>query len=136
MSDQTPPPPPLPGGANPYAATPQPMSPADEKLWAILVHVGSLVLSWSGLGWLVALIGYLVLKDRGPFVRAHTATALNFHLTMLIAYIVGVVLIIVFVGFLVIAAVSVVIIVFGIIAALAANRGEYYEYPISIKFVS
>jgi uncharacterized Tic20 family protein len=25
--------------------------------------------------------------------------------------------------------------VFGIIAALAANRGEYYKYPLSIEFV-
>ena len=40
-----------------------------------------------------ALIGYLVLKDRGPFVRAHTATALNFQLTLLIAYVVGGILI-------------------------------------------
>ena len=27
-------------------------------------------------------------RKRGPFVRAHTATALNFQLTMLIAYLV------------------------------------------------
>jgi len=27
-------------------------------------------------------------------------------------------------------------VVFGILAALAANRGEYYTYPLSIKFVN
>ena len=79
MTDQTPPPPPVDG--NPYASsTPQPMSPADEKLWSILIHIGGIVF-----GFLAPLIGYLVLKDRGPFVREHTATALNFQLTMLIA---------------------------------------------------
>jgi len=26
-------------------------------------------------------------------------------------------------------------IVFGILAAMAANRGEYYRYPLSIEFV-
>ena len=51
---------------NPYAAPgpQQPMSPADEKLWATLTHVGSIFLSI-----LAPLIAYLVLKDRGPFVR-------------------------------------------------------------------
>ena len=60
MSDApTPPPEPIPGGT--------PMNPADEKLWATLIHVGGIVF-----GFLPALIGYIVLKDRGPFIRAST----------------------------------------------------------------
>ena len=107
------------------------MSPADEKLWAILVHVGGIVF-----GVLPALIGYLVLKDRGPFIRAHTATALNFQLTMLIGYLIGVVTVLLLVGIFILIAVWILTIVFGILAAIAANRGEYYTYPLSIKFVS
>src|SRR5690554_102229 len=38
--------------------------PSDEKLWATLVHIGGIFF-----GPIPALIGYLVLKDRGPFVR-------------------------------------------------------------------
>ncbi len=113
------------------AAAPQPMNPADERLWATLVHVGGIFFSF-----VPALIGYLVLKDRGPFVRAHTATALNFQLTLLIASFVGWVLTIVVIGFVILAAVWVVNIVFSIIAAIAANKGEWYTYPMSIKFVS
>lgn len=113
------------------AAAPQPMNPADERLWATLVHVGGIFFSF-----VPALIGYLVLKDRGPFVRAHTATALNFQLTLLIASFVGWVLTIVVIGFVILAAVGVVNIVFSIIAAIAANKGEWYTYPMSIKFVS
>jgi uncharacterized Tic20 family protein len=30
---------------------------------------------------------------------------------------------------------AVLVIVFGILAALAANRGEYYKYPLSIEFI-
>jgi len=107
------------------------MSPADEKLWATLVHVGGLFF-----GPLPALIGYLVLKDRGPFVRAHTATALNFQLTLLIAYIVGSILSIVVIGIFVLIAAYVLNIVFSIIAAVKANRGEWYQYPLTIKFLS
>ena len=45
-----------------------------------------------------ALVGYLVLKDRGPFVRAHAATALNFQLTLLIAQVVAGILWLILVG--------------------------------------
>nr|WP_282837802.1 DUF4870 domain-containing protein [Microbacterium flavum] len=107
------------------------MSPSDEKLWATLVHVGGIFFSF-----VPALIGYLVLKDRGPFVRAHTATALNFQLTLLIASVVGSVLSLVGIGFLTLGAIWVLNIVFSIIAALKANRGEWYRYPLTITFLS
>lgn len=113
-----------------YAAAPAQLSPADEKLWATLTHVGGILFHW-----LAPLIAYLVLKDRGPFVRWHTRQALNFQLTVLIAYIVGGVLCLVFIGIFVLLAVWVLNIVFGILAAMAANRGEFYRYPLSIEFV-
>jgi len=121
---QTPPPP-----VN-YAAAPAQLSPADEKLWATLTHVGGILFHW-----LAPLIAYLVLKDRGPFVRWHTRQALNFQLTMLIAYVVGIVLCFVFIGIFVLLAAWVLNIVFGILAAMAANRGEFYRYPLAIEFV-
>src|SRR6185312_3675763 len=127
MSATPPPPPPQ----QPYGGGQPQLSPADEKLWATLVQVGGILFSW-----IPALIGYLVLKDRGPFVRAHSATALNFQITIFIAYVVGVILSLVFVGFLVILAAWVIDIVFSIIAAVRANQGEYYTYPIAIRFVS
>jgi len=107
------------------------MNPSDEKLWATLIHIGGILF-----GFLPALIGYLVLKDRGPFIRAHTATALNFQITILIAYVVGGILTLILVGFLVMLAAYILTIVFGIMAALAANKGQYYTYPLSFKFVN
>ncbi|WP_447522165.1 DUF4870 domain-containing protein [Salinibacterium sp. NYA9b] len=123
MSDSTPPP------TSPYAPI-QPMSPSDEKLWSTLIHVGGIFFSF-----IPALIGYLVLKDRGPFVRAHTRTALNFQITMAIAYAIGVVLSTIFIGLFLIIGVGIVIIIFSIIAAVAANKGEAYKYPLTIEFI-
>lgn len=123
MSDATPPP------GNPYQTSNQ-LNPADEKLWATLIHVLGIFF-----GFIPALVGYLVLKDRGPFIREHTTTALNFQLTMLIASMIGGILTLVIIGFIVILAVEVVIIVFSIMAALAANKGFSYTYPLSIKFI-
>lgn len=114
----------------PYPAAPQPLNPSDEKMWATLVHVGGIFF-----GFLPALIGYIVMKDRGPFVRSHTATALNFQLTLVIAEIVGWMLTVFLIGFVILAAVYVLRIIFSIIAALKANSGEWYTYPLSITFV-
>jgi uncharacterized Tic20 family protein len=124
MSDVPPPPP-----QNPYAVNTQ-LSPADEKLWSTLVHVGGIFFNF-----IPALIGYLILKDRGPFVREHTATALNFQLTVLIAYIICYILFFILIGGLLLLAVSIVNIVFCILAAIAASRGQRYVYPLAIRFV-
>jgi uncharacterized Tic20 family protein len=121
--------------ANPYAAA-QPMNPQDEKLWATLIHLSPLVAGVIGLPFLGPLIGYLVLRDRGPFVRWHTAQALNFQLTLIIGYVVSALLTIVIIGFFLLLAVWVISVVFMIMAAIAANRGEYYRDPLTITFVS
>ncbi|MGI9824783.1 DUF4870 domain-containing protein [Agromyces sp. Marseille-Q5079] len=126
MSDLPPPPPPQ----NPYEQSPQ-LSPNDEKLWATLVNIGGIFF-----GFIPALLGYLILKDKGPFVRAHTATALNFQITMTIASIIAAILWVIVVGILLSIAVAVVVVVFSIIAAVKANQGQPYTYPLSIKFVS
>lgn len=115
--------------SDPYVAPPT-MSPADEKMWSILTHVGGIFFYW-----LVPLIAYLVLKDRGPFVRWHTRQALNFHITLVIGWVAGFVLSLVFVGVFLLMAVAVLQIVFGIIAAVAASRGEFYKIPLAIEFV-
>lgn len=113
---------------NPYHAS-TPLSLADEKLWATLVHIGGVFFNF-----LPALIGYIVLKDRGPFVRQHTASALNFQLTLIIVYVVGTLTTLILIGFLILLAGVVANVVFSILAAIAANRGESYSYPLTIKF--
>ncbi|PVZ94108.1 DUF4870 domain-containing protein [Amnibacterium flavum] len=106
------------------------MSPEDQRLWATLDHIGGIFF-----GWLSTLIVYLVLKDRGGFIQAHAKTALNFHLTMLIAIVVGYITTFLLIGFLILAAAYIVIIVFAIMAAIKANSGEMYSYPLTIKFI-
>lgn len=115
---------------NPYQ-TYQPFSPSEEKLWATLVHLGGIFFHF-----LPALVGYFLLRDRGPFVREHTRAALNFQLTVLLGYLVGLFTLGILIGFLIILAVAVSNLVFSILAAIAANRGELYAYPLAVKLVS
>lgn len=114
---------------NPYE-TVQPLSPSDEKLWATLIHVGGIFFSF-----LPALIGYIVLKDRGPFIRAHTTTALNFQITLMLAYVAGGITSIIGIGLLILLAAAILSIVFCIMAAIAANNGQYYKYPLTFTFI-
>lgn len=117
----------------PAYQAPTPMNPADEKLWATLIHIGGILF-----GFIPAVIGYIVLKDRGPFIRAHTQTALNFQLSLLIysvaVMIIGVVTL--GVGFLLFIPLGIVALVFMIMAAIKANEGQYYSYPLTINFIS
>ncbi|MFC4244379.1 DUF4870 domain-containing protein [Gryllotalpicola reticulitermitis] len=114
----------------------EPFRPETERQWSVLVHViaGGLNLVTGGLftGLIAAIIAFILLRGRGPFVRSHAATTLNFQITMIIAEIIGLILIFVLVGWFILAAVWVVNIVFSIQGALAAGRGRAYTYPISI----
>jgi hypothetical protein len=117
-----------------------PLSPSDERLWSTLIHVGGIFF-----GFIPALIGYLVLKDRSTFAREHTRTALNFQITwaavQLANIVVGIPLAIVTFGLwtilqvLIASAAGIVVVVFSIIAAVAANQGRRYTYPLAIPFV-
>ena len=115
---------------SPYAGF-TPLAPSDEKLWAALIQFGGIFS-----GWIIPLLGLLLLGKRGPFVREHAVSALNWQLTLVLIYFVSTILFIVVVGYLLFFAAFVLSIVFGIIATQHAHRGQLYTYPLSIKFVS
>lgn len=114
---------------SPYAGF-TPMNPSDEKLWAALVQLGGIFF-----GIIPALIGFLLLRQRGPFLREHTVAALNWQITLILAYFVGFVTSVLVVGILVIVAAAVLQVVYGIIATLRAYNGQLYTYPVAIKFI-
>jgi uncharacterized Tic20 family protein len=109
---------------------PQPMSPEDQRLWATLTHVGAIFFSL-----LVPIVAYLVLRDRGQFVREHTRQALNFHITAAIAGFVSGLLTVILIGFVLLPIIGVLVVVFSVMAAIAANQGRFYKYPLAIEFI-
>ena len=115
----------------PYQYQPAPpLSESDQRLWATLIHVGGIFLGiWP------SLIGYLVAKERGAFIREHARQALNFHITMVIAVLLGCLLTIILVGFLILPVIGVIILIFSILAAVAANNGQLFKYPVSYEFI-
>jgi hypothetical protein len=122
----------------PYGTPARPMSQQDEKTWATLTHVISglaMVVSAGTLGFISSLVIYFVFRDRGPFVRAHSANAVNVQLTALIGLIISGVLMIVLVGFVTYPIIVVAAVVIHALAAMRANSGEWYDPPFTIRFV-
>ncbi len=137
-----PPGPGQPGGQYPppYGAYPQrpPMFERDARLWASAAHwvpLALMALSAGTLMWAAPLVIWLMHRDRSWLVDVNAKEALNFQITLVIVYLISIPLMFVFVGFLTLAAAGILAIVWGIQGALAANRGEAYRYPISIRFV-
>ncbi len=121
------------------------MSAEQERTWATVTHVvagAAMILSAGTLGFVAALVIYLVYKDKGPFVRQHAADAVNIQLNALlwavVIGVVGFVLLIVLVGVLIwmlLAVVPIVATALHVIGAIKAYNGEQHWSPLTIKFV-
>lgn len=136
------PPPPDPAHPDHHApGGPTPDQPSSEdRTWALVSHVGSLVSAWFALGILCPLL-ILLLKGSSPFVRRHALESLNYQLTLLMLIVVATVVTIVTlgIGLLVVVPVGAVIallaLAFIIIATMRASNGEEYRYPLSIRLI-
>lgn len=108
----------------------------DEKTWGMLAHLSSLVGFIIPLGNILGpLVVWLVKKDTMPFVADQGKEALNFNITVLIGIIIGFILTFVLIGLLVLIVVGLAWLVLTIMAALAANKGESYRYPFTLRLV-
>ncbi len=116
---------------------PVPMTPADQRTWAIATHLSPFLASFvGGLSFLGPLILYIVFRDRGAFIRHHSAEALNFQLTMWIGLLISFPLMFIGIGFLTAGAIGLAMLVCQILGAMAAGGGRDYRYPFTIRFVS
>lgn len=103
---------------------------SQEQTLAMAAHLLGAFVSFLG-----PVIIYLVAKDDQPFAKHHAAEALNFQISVFIAYFVSTLLILVLVGLILLPIVFIANIVLSILAAVAANRGEWYRYPLSIRIL-
>jgi uncharacterized protein len=68
-------------------------------------------------------------------VRAHAVESLNFNLSWLLYAILAVVLIVIGIGILILLALGIAYVVLIVIASIRANNGEFFRYPLTIRFV-
>ena len=95
----------------------------------------ALAFSAGLLSFVAALVTYIVVRDRGPFVRHHAANALNVQIIAGIIMLVSLPLMLVLIGFVTFAAAWLFAVVVHIVGAVKANNGEWYNPPLTPLFV-
>ena len=129
-----------PGAGSPYG-TPSagaPLSEADDRQWASLAHLGGI------LSFLPSLIIWLVFKDRGRFTNTEAKEALNFQITLMIAY-VAITVVSIFLALVtfgiggLLAGLGWIVwlagVIFSILGFVQAKDGRNYRYPVSIRLI-
>ncbi len=114
------------------------MEEKDERMWAMLCHLSALsgfigVPFGSILG---PLIIWLIKKEESAFVDDQGKESLNFQISVLIYGVVCAILVFVFIDILLAIALVIFGVVMTIIAAINANKGETYRYPLCIRLIS
>ena len=113
-------------------AAPAGLTPAKDIEWGSYAHLGGL------LGFVPALIIWIVFKDRGRFTDAEGKEALNFQITVLIGYFAATVLTVVTFGLLswLFTILWILSAIFSVLGFLAAKEGRNYRYPFALRLIT
>jgi uncharacterized membrane protein len=88
----------------------------------------------TSLGWVAALVIYLIYKDKSKFVAFHALQQLYFMLALWLLAFVGMMIFVTVVGIPIAILIWIVCgvsaVAWPIVAGLKANNGEWYEYPV------
>jgi len=125
------------------AAEPTP----DERTWAMLSHLGAVILLFLSGGvaaFLCPLVIWLVKKDESEFIAEHAKESLNFQISFwlilfIYACISGLLVCLAGLGILLLLLLPLFIVpaaFFGVMASIAANRGEIYRYPYALRLIA
>ncbi len=123
-------PPGMAGRPGPYSDAAGRQLTSDEQTWSMLAHLGGIVL-----GFLAPLIVMLTKGNESQYTRRQSVEALNFQITVLIGYVIASVLMFVLIGFLLWPLLYIANIVLCIMAGIAANKGQDYHYPVTLRLV-
>jgi len=109
----------------------------DARMWAMICHLAGLAgLVVPVVGCIIGpLIVWQIKKEEFPFVDEQGKEAVNFQISMLIYGIVAGLLCFACVGVVLLPAVAIFDLIFLLIAAIKANNGHHYRYPLTIRFI-
>ncbi len=104
---------------------------ADDKNIAVITHLaGTLFSIFPGL------IVWLLKKDDSTYIADQAKEALNFQITILLAYFISWVLVFVLIGFVLLGVVWLANIILSLLAAIAVSKGESYRYPFALRLIN
>jgi hypothetical protein len=108
----------------------------DERTWAMLCHLSALAGYIIPFGHIIGpLFVWLIKKDELPLVADQGKESLNFQISMTLYAIIPVILVIILIGIFLLIALAIVDLILIIVAAIKANEGVQYRYPLTIRFI-
>ena len=108
----------------------------NEKQMSMFCHLAAFAGLIIPFGSIIGpLVIWLMKKDESAYIDYHGKEALNFQITMAIAFFVSFILMFVFIGFLLVAGLAIFELVVIIIASIRASEGVKYQYPINFRFI-
>ena len=113
------------------------VSDPEEKQWGMFTHLAALaifVLPAAG-NIIGPLIIYLIKKDEYEFVNEQGKEVLNFQITWSIIFAISLVMLIFGIGVLMLIGFGIAWLILVIVGAVAASNGQYYQYPLTIRFL-
>ncbi len=141
-------PPPHPGQSpcqTPRSSFTETCNGVPEKTWAIYIHLSALSGMLIPFGFIIGpIVLWMMRREKSLLIDAHGKEAINAQITGLIFTVVigsvAFMLTFILIGFLLIPVVIVVYLLYGvlfpILAGLKAEKGEFYQYPLTLRFVS
>ncbi len=115
---------------------PMSLQTPEQKQTGMFLHLSQLlnfIVPIAGI--VVPIVIWQMKKDEMPALDAHGKMVANWMLSALIYGFVSFILTFVLIGILGFIALGIMGIVFPIIGGIKANNGEFFEYPLTIKFL-
>lgn len=112
----------------------------EERLWAMIAHLSAFAMYFTGIGNMLGpLIVWLVKREGNPFVDDHAKEALNFQITITFVALAAIAMcftvILAVIGVPILISLHLYQVVCMIIAAIKANEGVTYRYPLTLRLI-
>ncbi|MBA7480382.1 hypothetical protein ES707_15836 [subsurface metagenome] len=109
----------------------------DARMWAMICHLAGLAgIIVPMIGNVVApLIVWQIKKEEDPFIDEQGKEAVNFQISMSLYMLICIPLCFICIGAFLVPAVAIFYLIFLLIAAVNANNGHHYRYPLTIRFI-
>ena len=114
----------------------------EEEYWGMPLHTYCMLLHLSqlasviipGLGFVLPVVMWATNKDKNEAIDRHGKVTLNWMISLFIYSVICVLLWIILIGIFGFFILVILNLVFAIVAAVKANNGELWVYPLSIRF--
>lgn len=103
----------------------------DDKNIAVLAHLMGLFLPIVS-----SLTIWLLAKETSKFGSEQAREALNFQITNLLYFLAAGMLVFILVGFLIMPVLFLFYVISCVVAAHRASKGEFYQYPLTLRLIS